>query len=93
MGGNTCNDNCTATAELLSGHAFEVAVATGGEEEGEEDGEVVAGVDEGGAGYGAGADADEGEDERATQDGLACRCPAQSFNPYRWRLSITNCKY
>src|SRR6266851_703112 len=45
------------------GHAFEVAVASGGEEEGDEDGEVVGGVDEGGAGYGAGTDADQGEDE------------------------------
>ena len=34
----------------LAGHAFEVAVAAGSYEEVEEDGEVVAGVDEGGAG-------------------------------------------
>ena len=40
-----------------------MAVASGGDEEGEEDGEVVAGVDEGGAGDGVGADADEGEGE------------------------------
>ena len=52
----------------LAGHAFEVAVAAGGDEEGEEDGEVVAGVDEGGAGYGVGADADEGEDERDAEE-------------------------
>lgn len=34
----------------LVGHALEVAVAAGSDEEVEEDGEVVAGVDEGGAG-------------------------------------------
>ena len=38
-------------------------VAAGGDEECEEDGGVVAGVDEGGAGYGARADADCGEDD------------------------------
>ena len=48
---------------MLAGHAFEVAVAAGGQEEGEEDGEVVAGVDKDGAGYGLGSDADYGEDE------------------------------
>ena len=47
----------------LAGHAFEVAVAPGGYEEGQEDGEVVAGVNDGGAGYGVGPDADCGEDE------------------------------
>src|SRR5712664_419677 len=51
------------------GHAFEVAVAAGVVEEGEEDGEVVGGVDEGGAGYGAGADADKGEDEGVAAGG------------------------
>ena len=53
---------------MLSGHALEVAVASGGYEKGEEDGEVVAGVDQGRAGYGAGADADQGEGERDEEE-------------------------
>ena len=53
---------------MLSGHAFEVAVASSGDKEGEEDGEVVAGVDQGRAGYGAGADADQGEGERDEEE-------------------------
>ena len=40
-----------------------MAVAAGDDEEGDEDREVVAGVDERGAGDGPGADADEGKDE------------------------------
>ena len=40
-----------------------MAVASGGDEEGEEDGEIVAGVDEGGGGDGARPEADGGEDE------------------------------
>lgn len=44
------------------GDAFEVVVAAGSDEEMEEDGEVVAGVDEGGAGYGVGSQAHDGED-------------------------------
>ena len=48
---------------LLAGHAFEVTVAAGGYEEGHEDGEVVAGVYQSGAGYRVGTDSDRGEDE------------------------------
>jgi len=58
----------TRVSERSAGHAFEVSVATGRYEEGEEDGEVVAGVDQDGAGYGLGADADYGEDERDAEE-------------------------
>ena len=59
------------------GELVEVAIAAGGDEGCEEDGEVVAGVDEGGCHDGAKADADCAEDERDAeekeQDG-PCEC-------------------
>ena len=63
----------TRVSERLSGHAFEVAVAAGGKEKSQEDGEVVAGVDEDGAGDRVCADADQGEDEGdAEEDEEGC---------------------
>ena len=50
------------------GEFFEVAVAAGGDEGGEEDGEVVAGVDERGGQDRAEAKADGAEDERDAEE-------------------------
>ena len=55
------HDMCMWT---LVGQMVEVTVAAGGDEEAQEDGEVVAGVDQRRGQDGTQADADRGEDER-----------------------------